>query len=86
MNSDESRASKLETGIGPVTDKILNSVLASLQSDDLKKKISNIVIDPVTDVIVLKMKPYMYAVIGLYIFIILLLFIVIYLLIRKRRV
>ena len=74
-----------ETGIGPRTDKILNMILDRLTSDKFKEKLSDKIIDPVTNIINEKMKPYVYVSIGLYAIVIVLLFIIIYLLINKKK-
>lgn len=75
-----------ETGMGPMADKIWNTVLEKLSTSDVKRKLSRIVVDPITDVVKEKAKPYAYAGIFLYLVIVILLVVIIYLLIKKRQV
>ena len=76
---------KFQTGIGPMTDKILNSILDRLTSDSFKEKLTDKIVDPVTEIINRKIKPYVYTSIGLYSIVILLLLIIIYLLIVRKK-
>ena len=79
-HNDFSNNFRLETGIGPTVDRILNSLLERITSDNFKEKLAHRVIDPVTEIVSEKVKPYMYAVVILYAIVILLLLIIIYLL------
>ena len=76
---------KFQTGIGPMTDKILNSILDRLTSESFKEKVSDKIVGPVTEIINRKIKPYVYTSIGLYGIVILLLLIIIYLLIVRKK-
>lgn len=86
-NSETSRNddnSKFQTGIGPTTDKIINYILEVVTADSFKEKITSKVVDPVTEMINSKLKPYLYMSIGLYALVIILLLIIIYLLLSNR--
>lgn len=76
---------KFQTGIGPMTDKILNSILDRITSDSFKEKLSDKIVDPVIGLINQKIKPYVYTCLVLYAIIIILLLIIIYLLLNKKR-
>lgn len=75
----------METGIGPTVDRILNTILQRLSSDSVKQRISNELVDPITQQVQQKVKPYIYAAIFLYAILIILLLVIIYLLISKNR-
>jgi len=74
---------KIETGIGPITDTILNNCLNKLNSEEFKNKLIEIIYQPALDIVLIKFKPYIYLLASLYIIIIFLLIIQLYLLIRK---
>lgn len=71
------------TGIGPMTDNILNNILERITSDSFKEQLSNKIVGPVISLINSKIKPYVYLSIGLYMIIIILLIIIIFLVRRK---
>lgn len=75
----------VETGIGPTTDNILNSVLDKLNTDQFKGKIMDKVLNPVTDVINKKLRPYVHIGIAAYLILVILLLIIIYLLVSKKK-
>ena len=77
---------KFATGIGPITDKILNSILDRFTSDGFKEKLTDKIVDPITNIINEKIKPYVYVSVGLYFIVIILLIVIIYLLIKKQNV
>ena len=76
---------KFETGIGPMTDRLLNTILDRLTTGNFKGKLTDAVLDPVTEVIYVKIKPYVYASLLLYSILIVLLVIIIYLLVVKKQ-
>ena len=76
--------SKLQTGFGPMTDKVLNSVLESMSSSTFKEQLTHRIIDPSAKIIKDKMRPYINIGIGMYLFLVFLLIVIIYLLIRKQ--
>lgn len=73
---------KLETGMGPSTDKFLNLILDKLAGYDFKDKFK--IFDPITNIVNEKIRPYIYISIGLYFIILILLIIIIYLLIKRK--
>jgi len=81
--TNDHQSLKIETGIGPITDKILNDILNRLTTDNFKEKLSAKIIEPLTTIINEKIQPYINISIGLYIIVIVLLLIIIYFLIRK---
>jgi hypothetical protein len=89
MSSDQLRPniaddSTIETGFGPITDNILNTIISKFNSNYFREKLSDKIIDPITMIINEKMQPYVYISIGLYIVVILLLLVIIYLILRKK--
>lgn len=72
----------LETGIGPVTDRFINTAISRFTNGNFKEVVTEKVINPVSDIIYAKARPYIYISVGLYAIVILLLVIIIYLLIR----
>ena len=75
------RKKKVETGIGPITDNIVNTILDGINDE----KLSNRILDPITIIINRRLKPYIYIAAMLYAIIILMLILIIYLLIKKRH-
>lgn len=78
-------ANLIATGIGPVTDRFLNESINKLNNPQFRIILANRIIDPVTGLIVTKIKPYLYYVLFLYIVVVLLLLIIIYLIYHKNR-
>ena len=74
-----------ETGIGPTTDKILQTILDRLTTDKFREKLIDKIVDPVTNIINEKIRPYVYVSIGLYSVVIILLLFIIYLLSKKKN-
>lgn len=75
---------RFETGIGPITDKVLNTVLDRLKNSDFKEKLTYVVVDPITDMISVKIRPYLYLGAVLYLIVIILLVIIIYQMSSKK--
>lgn len=82
---NENNDIKFQTGIGPMTDRILNTILEMVTADKFKEKITDKVVYPVTEIINDKIKPYIYMAAGLYCVLIVLLIVIIYLLISARK-
>lgn len=72
-----------ETGIGPVTDRVLSSVLSILTRNDFKTLITDKVMDPITNAVNEKVRPYIYTSIIMYL-VLLALLIYIIILLRKK--
>lgn len=92
MNADKVYSNKehvnpnyFNTGIGPITDKILNVILNRLTSDCFKEKLTDKIVDPITTIINEKIKPYVYVSLGLYGIILIMLIIIIYLSMKNKR-
>jgi hypothetical protein len=76
---------KLKTGMGPVTDRIVNELIDGFAIDDYRDKINNKFVDPITEIINRRVQPYVYLSGGLYIVIIILLCVIIYILLHKKK-
>lgn len=76
--------SRIETGIGSFTDKVLNTVVEKLSSDGFRQQLANRVIEPTLLVVQHKAKPYIHIMIAAYVLLLILLLIIIYLLIKKK--
>lgn len=74
----------LQTGIGPMTDNILNTILDRVTTGDFKEKLTDKIVSPITDMINRKIQPYLYLASGLYLVVLILLLIIIYILIKKK--
>lgn len=88
MNSKEvphDESVRFATGIGPTTDKILNTLIDRFTSGDFREKLTDRIVDPITNMINDKIRPYIYVCIGLYFIVILLLIVIIWLLIKKPK-
>ena len=75
----------IETGMGPITDRMINELINGFAIDNYKDKINDKLVDPLTSIINRRMQPYVYLSGGLYIVIIVLLLIIIYVLITKKH-
>lgn len=80
-----SRESLFSTGIGPMTDQILNTMLDRLTTDNFREKLTQKIVDPVTEIINKKIQPYIYVSAVLYVIVIILLIVIIYLIQRKNK-
>ena len=74
----------IKTGIGPITDQLINNIIDKLNKESLREKLNYGVIYPLIDETSNKLKPYFYIGIGMYIFIIILLLVIIKLLINRK--
>lgn len=75
---------RIETGIGPVTDRLLSTIVDRVTSGDFKEILADKIVYPITDIINRKIRPYVYISIVLYLIVIVLLIIIIVLLSKKR--
>lgn len=64
---------KIETGLGPITDNILKTLMDKLVGDEFKELLSDKIVDPVLQLVNAKIKPYIYGSIFLYVIVIILL-------------
>jgi hypothetical protein len=76
--------SKLSTGIGPMTDKIINNILDHVNNAEFRNKLNNKLVDPIFGLINSKLRPYIYASLLLYLVILILLIIIIIMIYRKK--
>lgn len=81
---DDSNLQSVRTGIGPMTDRIINELIDKIDINDYKEKIYEKIVDPLTSMINKRIQPYIYFSAGLYILIIILLLIIIYILLNKK--
>jgi hypothetical protein len=69
---------KIQTGIGPMTDTLLNNMADKLTNREFKEIVASKIVDPVTEIFYVKVKPYFYGGILLYAIIIILLLLILY--------
>jgi hypothetical protein len=74
----------IKTGIGPITDNLINDCLKKLSSCEIKDKIVKNLLDPLFNDISGKLQPYLYLISALYAIILILIVIIIYLIITKK--
>lgn len=85
-NSPEYRNNfNLETGIGPMTDNILNTILDRVTTGDFKERLTDKIVSPVTNIINKKIQPYIYLAAGSYVLLLILLLIIIYMLMKNKK-
>ena len=73
------------SGLGPITDKILNGMFDAITNRDFKDKISDKLINPLTQIVNDKIKPYVCMGVFLYSIVFIMLLIIIYLLYTKNK-
>lgn len=78
-------SNKIETGIGPTVDGIINFLMKKIEMDKISNKIGNRILYPVLDIINKKIRSYVYIGIGMYLAIIILLIVIIYFLMKLYR-
>ena len=87
MSHDKSKIAKqvpnIVTGIGPMTDKVLNSVIGNLSDGPIKDVMVSKLFKPLLDDVNQKLKPYIYFHIGMYLFTVILLVVIIILIALK---
>lgn len=84
-NSIVNQLNRIETGIGPMTDRILNNIVNKVTSGDFKELLTDKIADPIMIVINKKVQPYLYGALLLYVILIILLCFIIYLLLTRKR-
>jgi hypothetical protein len=82
--STNKKEKKIETGVGPMTDQILNTLVEKINSDMFKSTITSKILDPLTASVNEKIKPYVQISMGLYGVVVILMIIIIYLLVTKK--
>jgi len=73
------------SGIGPMTDRIINSVLESINTQQFRQILKERMVNPTMEIVLEKMKPYIILSVVLYIIIIMFLLVIIFILCRKRK-
>lgn len=63
----------IETGIGPMTDNLINIILKKIASKEFKGMLANKIVDPSMKLVYSKVKPYIYASVVMYVTVIILL-------------
>lgn len=76
----QNKTTDFESGFGPITDRILNNIYNFLTNKEFQDKVSDKLVNPLTQIINDKMRPYIYMSIVLYGIIIVLLITIIYML------
>lgn len=76
---------KIETGVGPITDRLINATIDTINSPSFKKNVSEKIIDPASEAISRKIKPYIYLGFLMYLIVVILLIIILIMLTRKKR-
>jgi len=76
---------KIQTGVGPMTDNFINSIIDKINSDNFKKNISDKLLDPLSLAINQKIQPYVQLSMVLYGVVIVLMVVIIYLLLVKAN-
>lgn len=78
-------ASVINTGLGPTTDRIINSVINKINTPVMKETVNDKILEPLKAKVMSTVKPYLYLGGILYIIIIVLLLIIIIMLLRRQR-
>lgn len=76
---------RFSTGVGPITDKIINQAFERVNTTDFKEKINTNIVDPLVQMINQRLQPYIHIGAVLYAIIVILLLVIIYLLISKKN-
>ncbi len=69
---------KIHTGMGPMTDNLLNNVADKMANREFKEIMANKIVDPVIIIIKDKVRPYVYGGVLLYALIIILLLLILF--------
>ena len=75
---------KFKTGIGPMTDNIINQCIDKITSNEVKNKLADKILEPIIDIVNEKIQPYIYLITALYIIIVILIIVNMYLVIKNR--
>jgi hypothetical protein len=73
-----------ETGIGPITDRILYAVVNKLNKLDYSNILADKIVEPVTVIVREKAKPYIYTCLVLYGIVVILLLMILCILMKKK--
>lgn len=76
---------RIETGVGPMTDNIVNSIVDKVNSDAFKKNVSSKVLVPLSQAVSDKVRPYLYWMAFLYAILLVLLIVIIVMLVKMRK-
>ena len=76
---------RFETGIGPMTDRVLNNIVDKVTSGNFQEILTNKIADPIMHIINKKTQPYIFGALVLYIIVVILLIWIIYLLLSRRK-
>lgn len=74
-----------ETGIGPMTDNVLNTIINKVSSDQFKATVTDRLVNPVMKEISQKAKPYVHYAIFFYVILLVLLIVIIFMLFRLNK-
>lgn len=85
-NTTNYKPQPFETGMGPITDSLINKLIQQLEKTTIKDKLYDRIFCPLTEIINRKLQPYIYIFLSMYgILFFLLVFIFIFLLLSRRR-
>lgn len=84
-NTKLNNGSKLVTGMGPMTDRVISTFIDKFSSSEVKDAIVDKIVDPMIVVVSKKARPYIYGVLAMYISIIILLIIIIFLIVKNKK-
>jgi hypothetical protein len=73
-----------KTGIGPVTDKLVEECIKKFTSEEIKNEIVSKLFDPILEDLSKKMEPYIYMISFLYSIILILIVVIIILMLSKK--
>lgn len=84
MEENKDSPFTVNTGIGKMTDKLINTCIGEFGKKHNKDKINKFIVNPIIDSITEKFYPYVITVSILYVMILVLIFIIIFLVQRKK--
>lgn len=84
MNKSKDISNKYKTGIGPITDHLVDECIKKFTSEEVKNEIISKLFDPILEDLTKKMEPYIYMISFLYSIILILIIIIIILMISKK--
>lgn len=74
-----------QTGMGPITDRVINAVADKLSSEDVQKTLTTRVIEPITVVVQEKIRPYLYVGFIFYLVLLILVMVILFMVIRSYK-